>query len=199
MMTAEEGRRRVLRNLILISLFFCLMILGIVGTVYYFQQLQKTTAALRKVEAGLIIVNDSLRATTLDLNLANAALEKARDTLSKRKQEVDRLIELADSSNSISVLKPYVESLTVSRDSARSYARMGYSKLKAKDFKGAMEAFRSSEKAYNGYRDSYEVYFLLWSNRTKLEELSVRKQILKTVIEKYNSLRILNSGDLQSL
>jgi hypothetical protein len=60
-----------------------------------------------------------------------------------------------------------------------------------------MESFNKSEKAYNGYRDSYDVWFLLWSDRTNLGNPATQKKLLEKIFNDYNSLRILTQADIR--
>jgi hypothetical protein len=193
MMTAEEYRKIMLRKNLLIILFLCLCIIGVSGAIIYYNRLAANRKELKVAEVELQRKNDSLQRATTELQSANQSLQELKDTLAKQKANyADILI-----SKNPAVIKQAAKTLQVSRDSARIYAREGYRKLKAKDFKGAMDAFDKSEKFVNGYRDSYDVYFLLWKNRSNLNDPKVQKQIMQQVLTKYNSLRILSRTDLQ--
>ena len=193
MMTVEEYKNRMLRKNLLIILFLCLCLIGISGAVIYYNRLKATSQALETAKINLQQKNDSLKTVTEDLLEANQYLQMLKDTLAKQREDYANIL----TSNNPKAIKQAAQTIENSRDSARIYARIGYNKLKAKDFNEARVAFDRSEKFYNGYRDSYDVYFLLWKNRDKLNDPKVQRQVIQQILAKYNSLRILSKEDLE--
>ncbi len=120
-----------------------------------------------------------------------------KDSLAKQKERFENTVASAVKNNEPEILKSAVKTISTARDSARNYARIGYYKLKEKDFVGAKQAFDKSEKFYNGYRDSYEVSFLLSKNKDKLNDPKVQKELLEKIQKDYNSLGILSKADIK--
>ena len=193
MMTVEEYKNRMLRKNLLIILFLCLCLIGISGAVIYYNRLKVTSQALEIAKVNLEQKNDSLKRVTKNLLETNQYLQMLKDTLAKQREDYANIL----TSNNPKAIKQAAQTIEKSRDSARHYARVGYDKLKAKDFNGARVAFDISEKFYNGYRDSYDVYFLLLKNRDKLNDPKVQRQVIQQILAKYNSLRILSKEDLE--
>ena len=185
MMSAGEYRKIMIRKNLLIILFLCLCIIGVTGMIVYYNKLKTTTAALETTK-------NNLQESNKNLEIANQYLLKLKDTLEKQKENYANVL----TSNDPKAIKMAARTIEKSRDSARKYSREGYYKLKAKNFEGARADFDKSEKFYNGYRDSYDVYFLLWKNRGKLNEPKVQQQVMQQILTKYNSLRILSKDDL---
>ena len=185
MMTAEEYRRIMQRKNLLIVLFLILCIAGIAGAVIYYNQLKKTKDALNTTAIELEIKKDSLLRAT-------ESLQQLKDTLARQREDYANLIV----SNDPVAINKAAQKIERSRDSARKYAREGYFKLQSRDFDGARMAFDKSEKFYNGYRDSYDVYFLLNQNKDKLNDPDVQKRVMQQVVNKYNSLRIISRNDV---
>lgn len=185
-MTAEEYRKKIIRRNLLIVAVLAICLAGIVGAVTYYNKLKEAKAEVQ-------LKNDSLKIRTRELVEANRSLEILKDSLARQKEQYANIL-VSKNSTAINTVALRIEK---SRDDARTYAREGYAKLKSRDFKGALKAFDMSEKSYNGYRDSYEVYFLLWTNRDKLDDPAVQKQIMQQVYSKHNSLRIISREDVR--
>lgn len=196
----EENRKKVVRYNLLLSLFVVFIIVGLAGTIYYYNKLKRLNSELEASKIRELFINDSLKKTTIALQFSKDSLREAKATLAKQKAFNDSILiacyktTSAKKSENVTTL---VNKLTTSRDAAREFAREGYRKLKDNDLRGAMEVFNKSEKAYNGYRDSYDVWFLLWSNRTSLDNPATKKQLLEKIFNDYNSLRILTQADIR--
>ena len=186
MMTADEYRRVMLKNNILVILFLFVCIAGVIGAVLYYNKLKETNNKLKVAEAEIQLKNDSLRE-------ANEFLEVLKDSFAIQKERYAKILV----SNNPTAIRAAAQTIERSRDSARAYAVAGYNKLKAKDFEGARIAFDKSEKFYNGYRDSYEVYYLLTRNKSKLNDPKVQQQVMNQVFTKFNSQGIIKRADLQ--
>jgi len=194
----EENRKKVVRYNLLLSLFFAFIIVGLAGTIYYYNKLKKLNSQLEASKKRELLINDSLRKTASALQYSKDSLQEAKATLAKQKAINDSILIAcfkATPTKKSEKVTTLVNKLTISRDAAREFAREGYRKLKDHDLKGAMEAFNKSEKAYNGYRDSYDVWFLLWSNRANLDNPATQKQLLEKIFNNYNSLQILTQTD----
>jgi hypothetical protein len=59
------------------------------------------------------------------------------------------------------------------------------------DFRGALNAFDNSEQAYHGYRDSYEVYYLLWKNKQLLDDPEKQEELIQIIMKKYDTYGLL--------
>lgn len=182
----ERERKKTVRYNLLMSLLFFFIIIGLGGAIYYYNQLKKLNIKVSNAETALTIKNDSLRDLT-------KALEVANNRLAAQKKGLENVIDSASrSENPATILK----AVGNNRDSARIYARIGYNKLKQKDFAGAREAFEKSEAKYNGYHDSYEVGLLLRKNKDKLNDPVVQRQLLEKIYKEYNSLQIIKRTDI---
>lgn len=187
MMTAEENKRKIIQNNIRMSLLFAVTIIGIGVAIYFYGKLKDTNGKLRDTTA-------SLESAKKDLKNAYDTLEKINQALSDTKKKLENILDAASQApNPETVLKP----IAVKRDAAREYARIGYDKLKKNDLAGAMDAFHSSEESYHGYRDSYEVYLMLYKNRDSLNDRRVQQRLLEKIQKDYNSLQILKRSDIR--
>lgn len=158
-------------------LFFCVVIAGTTGSVYYFNknktlyaQLIKTSAALEEAKKA-----DSIKYELFISEKQQHAKDNARNdslfvALSKKCGNKD-----------IQGVQSAVNAITLSRDSARKYSEIGYNNLSKNKFPEALEAFHKSEQWYNGYRESYEIYFLLWKNKKDLNDPALQTQLLKKI------------------
>ena len=186
-MTAEENRKKVIKNNLAISLLFFITISGIGGAVYFYNESVKAKASLEQANNEVSRKNDSLKTINRDL-------DNLRDSLEKQKKILNNQVEaLTKPEVSINILTPVL----AARDTARNYARIGYQQLKEGNFAAALNSFAKSEKSSPGYRDSYEVYFLLRKNRANLNDPAVQRQILEKIYKDYNSLQIIKKNDIK--
>jgi hypothetical protein len=194
-----EDRKKVIRYNILLSLFIIFIIAGLIGTIFYYRKLQQSNLKLAVSQRSESLAKDSLLKTTGALQRSKDSLQAAKTILANEKSRNDSLlVEVSKKCpQNIQGLQTAVTSITTSRKTARESAREGYEKLKNYDFQGAMDAFNRSEKAYNGYRDSYDIWFLLWSNRANLNSADVQKQLMEKIIKNFNSLKILAPSDIR--
>jgi len=187
----EANRKKIVYQNLWSSIFFALIIFGLAGTIFFYNQSESS-------KRREMLVNDTLRMMATALQYSKDSLQEAKATLAKQKAINDSILIVlykATPSKSSESITTAVNKLTNSRDAAREFNHEAYRKLKVRDFRGAMEAFNKSEKAYNGYRDSYDVWFLLWSNRAKLDNPTTQKQLLEKIVNNYNSLKILTNAD----
>jgi hypothetical protein len=189
-----KNRKRVFNYNLLLILCCCFVIIGFLGTIYFYSNLNEAKIKISEQ-------NDSLKVLTKELKYSKDSLQEAKASIAKEKATNDSLLvklyEGGNDSKGIRGLRKIINNIRTSRDSARNYAHLGYEKLKQYDFPGAEEAFDKSEKSYSGFRDSYEVYFLLRNNRNIYNDPAVQKQLLQKIIEDYNSLGILSKKDIR--
>ncbi len=197
MMTIEENRKRIYKTRLLLIVFFCVMIVGLSGAVYYYLQLRKTSKQLANSEEVLQVKNDSLKKVTNDLHQANQYLVSSRQVLANQKLIIDSLITRFAKDKNPSLLIGLADSITAGKDAAAAYEKLGYAKLKEKDLVAAKDAFNKSEKSYNGYHQVYEIWFLLYKNKDKLNDPGVKQQLLQQIFVNYNRLGFLKPGDIQ--
>ena len=182
MMTIEENRKRIYKTRLLLIVFFCVMIVGLSGAVYYYLQLRKTSKQLANSEEVLQVKNDSLKKVTNDLHQANQYLVSSRQVLANQKLIIDSLITRFAKDKNPSLLIGLADSITAGKDAAAAYEKLGYAKLKEKDLVAAKDAFNKSEKSYNGYHQVYEIWFLLYKNKDKLNDPGSKTAIAATNI-----------------
>lgn len=189
----NESRKKVIRFNTLLSLFFCFIIVGLAGAIYYYKKIN----------------NLYEEKEVLNIRLTKAAHKDSLNSDSIQKQNIKlgefaKLLEVCatktkipgfDSATAIS-LKAEVTDIK-KRDSARKYSEIGYTKLKAYDFISAKNAFDKSEKFYNGYRESYEIYYLLYKNMNNLADPETQKKIMQKILTDYNSKNILKGSDIR--
>jgi cell division protein FtsB len=197
MMTVEENRKKVRKNNLLISLLFCLMIIGVAGAAYYYRNLKIAKTNVLRQKKELETLKDTLANQ-------NERLESLVDSIINFKNILDSISRTTYVSNDFSRIQKNLDKLLQpaiheksNRDSARQHARDGYDKLIKKDFIGAMNDFGKSEKFYNGYHESYEIHMLLRKNQDKLGDPAVQRQLLEKIKKDYNSLQKLNSRNIQ--
>jgi len=182
----DINRRKAFRFNLLLILFLLVIMFGLFGAVRFYNALESKKAQLSEAYEKL--------------EKANAELEEMRNNLAMQKSNRDSIIKLIyKPSDSLKVkgLDKIVSGIDHSRETAGKYARSGYMKLKNYDFKGALDDFNNSEKAYNGYRDSYEIYFLLWKNKERLDDTDAQREIMQMILKKYNSLRMITASDIR--
>ena len=174
-----ESRKKVIRYNIMMVLFFCVVIIGVAGSVYYFNESKRLNTKLKIAEIRLKFSNDTLTLTNNSLKLARDSIKILLDL------RETQLITASENpgSNTMEKLKVLADSIqkTRNRDSARAYSEIGYQKLSERKLIEAMYAFDKSEKWYNTYRESYEIYFLLWKNKKDLNIPAVQTQLLKKI------------------
>jgi hypothetical protein len=197
MMTIEESRKRTYKTRLLLIAFFCVMIIGLSGAIYYYLKLRKASTQLANSEKILQVKNDSLRKVTNDLHQANQYLESSRQVLANQKSIIDSLITRSVKDKNPSLLINLADSINTGRSTAAAYENLGYMKLKEKDLVAAKDAFNKSEKSYNGYHQVYEIWFLLYKNKDKLNDPEVKQQLLKQILTNYNRLGFLKPADIQ--
>jgi hypothetical protein len=176
-------------------LFICFIIIGLAGALYFYHNLKDLNTKLGDTQQKLQESKDSLQESKDSLQLA-------KNTLTQYKITIDNYVLLSDSINKHTDEKnPGLDSLVKvinhSRDTAREYAHKGYYDLKDYHFDMAMKDFHKSELAYNGYHDSYEVYFLLWQSKQGFDDPVVQKQLMEKILAKYNSFGLLNKKDIR--
>lgn len=186
MKRVELNRRKAFRYNLLLILFLLLIMVGLFGAVWFFNELETKKAELKSANQQL----DSLNA------LYQAATIKATKERANRDSIITQIYKPSDSLK-IKGLDKIVSGIDNSRETAGKFARSGYMKLKNHDFKGALSDFSNSDKAYNGYRDSYEIYFLLWKNKERLDDPDAQREIMQTILRKYNSLRMISTSDIR--
>ena len=194
MMTIEENRKKVVRNNILMSLLFCITIIAVIGAAYYYNSVKSSEIKLLTAKQQQQTLNDSLA-------IHKRKAENQLDTIAKLQRLLNNISQTPNNCDSIFIIQKKINNIlrpvTNARDAAREFARSGYDKLIKKDLVGAMNDFDKSEKAYNGYHDSYEVYFLLWQNRNKLNDPKVQQQLLEKIQKDYNSLKKLTPSNIK--
>ena len=189
----DDHRKKAIRYNILLSFCFLLVIGGLVGAIYYFCLVKSQKQTIKEKNESLVIL-------TKELQYLKDSVQTSKDSLAKVKSRNDSLLtELyrASGSKGIVGITKVVEGINTSRDSARSYARLGYELLRKRDFTGAKDAFYKSEQAYNGYRNSYEIYFLLWQNKTKLNDPVTQRQLMTKIVKDYNTYNVLSPNDIR--
>lgn len=181
-----KKRKRALTYNLLLSLCLCLVIIGFIGTIHFYRKVKKS-------ELKIIIQKDSLEQLSVELE----KWQHLNKISEKKRQSNDSLLIKEFKRNGSKNIKPILNNISISSDSAHYYAQIGYNKLKHYDFIGAKDAFAKSEKSYSGYRDSYEVYMLLWKNRNSFDNPVIQKQIIEKIFVDYNSLGILKKTDIK--
>lgn len=187
MKRVELNRRKAFRYNLLLILFLLVIMVGLFGAVWFFNELESKKAQLNEANQKL--------------EKANTELENIRNKLAKEKTNRDSIISLIyrpSDTVRIKGIGKIITGINNSRQQAEEYARAGYDKLKQYDFPAALDYFNKSEKAYNGYRDSYEVYYLLWQNKNQLDDPVVQDKVMTQIITKYNSLKRLSMADIRS-
>lgn len=182
----DANRRKAFRFNLLLILFFLVVMLGLFGAIRFYNALESKKAELK-------LAYDELEKKNVELDSIRAGLAKdkaIRDTI------INQIYKPEDI-NRVKGFDTIIKKIDNSREAAGKYARSGYMKLKSYDFKRAMEDFRNSDKTYNGYRDSYEVYILLWKNKDRLDDKDAQREIMVTILKKYNSLRMLSYSDIR--
>lgn len=192
----HESRKKVIRFNLLLILFFSLIIIGLAGAVYFFGVVKKQNEDLEKAK-----LKDSIN---------TAIIKKQNDTLEYYTIRFKQLLNTGQIKDADSTLTKGVNSIvnsittsnldsakTQSRDLAREFSEKGYAKLKNYDFRGALDAFNKSEKALNGYRESYEIYYLLHKNIDNLKDPDTQKRIMQKIQNDYNSKNILKASDIR--
>jgi hypothetical protein len=183
----QQKRRRVIAQNLLLFFLLLLMFIGISGSVYYYSELKEANTKLSKNEIVL-------KSQQNKLDSLNEILRQRNIVLKKDKEFLESTIDSAShAKNPKLILQPIV----AARDSARKYAETGYKMLKMRDFNGAFIAFNKSENFYNGYRESYEVAFLLRKNRQRWNDPQRQNELLDTIYRKLNSKKILRKEDIQ--
>ncbi|MGH2553019.1 MAG: hypothetical protein ACRDEB_04845, partial [Chitinophagaceae bacterium] len=194
MMTVEENRKKVRKNNLLVSLLFLIMIAGIGGAIYYYRNLKIAKVSLQKEKNEVEILKDRLQHQ-------NEKFQIVFDEAERLKFMLDSIARIRPFSNEFQVfrndLDKILKPVTVSRDSARSHARVGYDKLIRKDLKGAMEEFGKSDNFYNGYHESQKIHILLKENKDKLDDTAVQRRLLLKIRNDYNSLQKLNTQNIK--
>ena len=191
MAKAKETARN---NKIIIALLLVLSV-AVGFAVYSYYELNNTKAALSTANTRLNNTNDRLKTSEAELQLKTKVLDSVVASIRHTNARQDSLINLAARSPAEArrILAPVIRD----RDSAREYSKLGYRLLKQKDFAGAQKAFQASENAYNGYRDSYEVSFILRKNKKNLNDPAVQTRVLDQIYNQYNSRKMLQSTDIK--
>lgn len=191
-----DSRKRALKFNILLSLFFIVIITGLAGAIFYYNRINNLyeenntlNSSLTKAIDSIKILNTTLESIAIDykqsINTGNTT--GVSDT---EINKVNRIVNVITTTN-LDTTKAR------NRDTARYYSEIGYARLKAYDFMGAKNAFDKSEKAFNGYRESYEIYYLLYKNMKQLNDAGTQKMIMNKILEKYNSKSILKATDIK--
>ena len=200
MMTIEENRKRIYRTKLILTVFFCIMIAGLSGAIFYYLRLQSTSTQLSKSEKILKGKTDSLNKATDSLSKMATELNRINlylDRLVKQKTITDSLIALSAGDKNRSILNSLADSLSSAKNLAAIYEKSGYMKLKEKDLVAAKDAFNKSEKSYNGYHQVYEIWFLLYKNKDKLNDPVVKQQLLEQILARYNKQGFLKPADIE--
>ena len=187
MMTIEENRRKVFRTNLLLSLFFCVMLIGVIGAVYYYQESKEAKTLVQ-------LKNDSLSRMGTTLDSINQSLLSSKRELEKQKASTDSLIRLSIKDANPAILRPVINRVDNSMKLAAEYELKGYGRLKAGDLIAAKDYFNKSEKAYNGYHQVYEIWFLLYKNRDKLNDPETKQRLLNQVKKDYSRFVTIEQG-----
>jgi len=156
------------------GLFFCIMIAGMAGSIYFYRQ-------SRHNEAALANTRDSIKTAYRSLDTAKRLVEEERNRTQSALDKIDSLIKEMSKTHSEAAFQPVVSVVQ-----AADYERQGYEALQQKNFEAAKAAFKQSEDAYNGYHNSYEIYRLLNKNKDTLLTAEGQHKVLQTIQTRYN-------------
>lgn len=179
MLTLEEYTKRKRANNILVLILLLILTTSIISIIYLYKKLKTKTIDLEKAK--------------IELQNKDAVMAYVMKQSRGGEQKLAKVDSIVKSKNPQKEFNTIIESAKF----AEQFAREGYELLKVKNFIGAKNAFDKSEKSYIGYKSSYDIYFLLWKNRDKLNDPDTQKEILEIVYNKYNSFGILNKNDLK--
>lgn len=184
-----NNEQNTTRANILVGLFFCIMIAGMAGSVFFYKK-------ARHNEAALIITRDSIRTAYLTLDSTKKLVEEERNRNQAALDKIDSLIGALSKTHSEAALQPVIKVVK-----AADFERQGYEALQQKDFTAAKAAFKQSEDAYNGYHNSYEIYNLLNKNNDTLKTSEGQQKVLQTIQTRYNikaPVKLINASNPKS-
>ncbi|MES2556131.1 MAG: hypothetical protein V4604_08280 [Bacteroidota bacterium] len=170
-------------------IFRLLPIIGIssviVGYIYIVITGVRLDADLHTKETELaakIYTCDSLDEVLIQKNEANRLLEEAKESFAKIAEENPRLAPEIDSvieTNQQEIYdlekETHLDFTVTPRkerdiDKAKEWEEKGFSFLKEKDIHQAIDAFKNSENAYNGFHNVYDITLYLEKNKAKLTD-----------------------------
>jgi hypothetical protein len=187
MMTIEESRRRELKMNVMLIFFFCIMLIGIAGSAYYYFE-------AKQVKSELQVSNDSLRVLSANIQSINNTLTLSKKELEQKTSNLDSLIRISIKDQNVAVLKPAIKKADNDKMLAAEYERQGFAKLKEGDLQAAKDYFNKSEQAYNGYHQVYEIWLLLYKSRQKLDDPEVKQQLLQQIDKDYSKFASIRTG-----
>jgi hypothetical protein len=192
----QESRKKAIRFNTLLSLFVCLVIIGLAGAIYYYNKINDLYEQKEILNKNLANAADSIK--KLNTVLEGFAIDYKQSINTGNTTGVaDTVLKKLKSVVNVITTKNLDTTKSRNRDTARKYSEIGYDRLKAYDFAGAKSAFDKSEKAFNGYRESYEIYYLLYKNMNMLHDAATQKRVMQKILTEYNSKNILKISDIR--
>lgn len=178
MMSIEESKKRKRKSDIILICFFSLTIAGITLAVSFYRKLAQS-------EARNVRLSIELEKKTAELYSSDSACTVFKKSCDARLAHTDSLILISKNNGEKLISDSIISDISRDKREASKNDSLGYEELKRSDYQKAMTFFYKSENSYNGYRHSYEIWRLLFSNRQKFDIKDTMDNIVRTIEKNY--------------